>query len=60
MQTAARVLGALLAAATLLAQQRFGEAEFDRWMRELSNWGRWGKDADLVRSEENRQPSDAR
>ena len=43
MQTAARALGALLAAATLLAQQRVGEAEFDQWMRELSNWGKWGK-----------------
>jgi kynurenine formamidase len=23
------------------------EAEFDRWMTELSNWGRWGKDDEL-------------
>src|SRR5690349_12043286 len=88
MQTAGRALGALLAAATLMAQQRVGEAEFDRWMRELSNWGKWGKsdqkgtanlitpakvreaaaqvkegfavslsrDADLVKSEDNRAP----
>jgi kynurenine formamidase len=23
------------------------QAEFDRWMKELSNWGRWGKDDEL-------------
>jgi len=88
MQTAARAFGALVAVATLLAQQRVSEADFDRWMRELSNWGKWGKsdqkgtvnlitpakvreaaaqvkegfavslsrDADLVKSEDNRQP----
>jgi kynurenine formamidase len=43
MQIAVRAMGALLVAFTLLAQQRVSEAEFDRWMHELSNWGKWGK-----------------
>ena len=34
----------LLAAASLAAQPRPATiADFDRWMKELSNWGRWGK-----------------
>ena len=26
---------------------RATEAQLDRWMKELSNWGRWGKDDQL-------------
>src|SRR5437867_1332029 len=38
-------LGALcLFAIVLPAQQRVDKAMLDRWMQELSNWGRWGKD----------------
>ena len=37
-------LALLLWAATLAAQPRPATtANFDRWMKELSNWGRWGK-----------------
>lgn len=41
-----------LAAAVVLAQsgsppRSVTAAEFDRWMSELSNWGRWGKDDEL-------------
>lgn len=28
----------------LLAQDKVDKATVDRWMKELSNWGRWGKD----------------
>ena len=28
----------------LLAQEKVDKATVDRWMKELSNWGRWGKD----------------
>lgn len=28
----------------LLAQEKVDKATIDRWMKELSNWGRWGKD----------------
>ncbi|MDX1981141.1 MAG: cyclase family protein [Bryobacteraceae bacterium] len=35
-----------LAAAAALANppQKLSKADVDRWMKELSNWGRWGKD----------------
>ena len=35
---------ALLASLPLLAQDKTDKATIDRWMKELSNWGRWGKD----------------
>src|SRR5437588_7406916 len=31
----------------LAGQQQADKATLDRWMRELSNWGRWGKDDQL-------------
>ena len=31
----------------LLAQEKVDKATVDRWMKELSNWGRWGKDDQL-------------
>src|SRR3954447_2838981 len=33
---------AIWSALTLSAQQRLDQATFDVWMRELSNWGKWG------------------
>jgi len=38
---------ALLASLPLFAQEKTGKATVDRWMKELSNWGRWGKDDQL-------------
>ena len=38
---------ALLASLPLLAQDKTDKATIDRWMKELSNWGRWGKDDQL-------------
>jgi len=36
----------IVAIATLFAQERpsraVSKADVDRWMKELSNWGRWG------------------
>jgi kynurenine formamidase len=39
----------LLGASWLLAQSnpKMTKADIDRWMKELSNWGRWGKDDEL-------------
>jgi len=38
------VLSLLLLTSSLVAQPRpASSADFDRWMKELSNWGRWGK-----------------
>lgn len=42
----------LLLAAALLAPSQtpspaFTKADFERWMKELSNWGRWGADDEL-------------
>src|ERR1044072_4252075 len=31
----------------LPAQQSVDKATLDKWMQELSNWGRWGKDDQL-------------
>jgi len=44
-----RLVFAILTVLTLAAQQRpaVTEATIDRWMTELSNWGRWGKDDQL-------------
>src|SRR5262245_36463124 len=39
-----RVLALLFGTAMLQAQQPLDKATIDRWMQELSNWGRWGKD----------------
>ncbi len=33
--------------AMLGAEQPVDKAELDRWMQELSNWGRWGKNDQL-------------
>ncbi len=38
---------ALLASLPLLAEEKADKATIDRWMKELSNWGRWGKDDQL-------------
>jgi kynurenine formamidase len=39
-----RLFPALLLSAMILpAQQEVNKATVDRWMQELSNWGRWGK-----------------
>ena len=38
------VLTGLLFPALLRAQEKLDKAAIDRWMKELSNWGRWGKD----------------
>ena len=38
------VLAMCLSAGFLQAQQPTDKASLDRWMQELSNWGRWGKD----------------
>jgi kynurenine formamidase len=35
------------AVARAQAPRAVSQAEFDRWMSELSNWGRWGKDDEL-------------
>ena len=41
-------VAATLFASLLQAQPRPAtQAGFDRWMKELSNWGRWGKDDEL-------------
>jgi kynurenine formamidase len=39
----------VIATVTVVAQQRpaVTEATIDQWMKELSNWGRWGKDDQL-------------
>ncbi len=40
------VIASLLCASTMPAahaQQKLDKAAVDRWMKELSNWGRWGK-----------------
>ena len=43
-----RVLYPVLALAVCLSgQTRLTRSEIDRWMTELSNWGRWGKDDQL-------------
>jgi len=39
-----RLLALCLAAMVLPAQQPVDKVTLDRWMQELSNWGRWGKD----------------
>ena len=31
----------------LAAKHRLSKADIDRWMTELSNWGRWGKEDQL-------------
>lgn len=43
------IIAALSALAMLQGQQRprVTEATVDQWMKELSNWGRWGKDDQL-------------
>jgi kynurenine formamidase len=43
------VIPILLTLGSLSAQppRPVSQAEFDRWMTELSNWGRWGKDDEL-------------
>jgi kynurenine formamidase len=38
------LLTGLLSPALLRAQEKLDKAAIDRWMKELSNWGRWGKD----------------
>jgi kynurenine formamidase len=40
-------LGLCLGAILLPAQQPVDRATLDRWMQELSNWARWGKDDQL-------------
>jgi hypothetical protein len=40
------VIASLLCASTMPPahpQQKLDKATVDRWMKELSNWGRWGK-----------------
>ena len=39
-----RLLALCLAAMVLPAQQPVDKVTLDRWMQDLSNWGRWGKD----------------
>ena len=39
-----RLIAILIAVVLLPAQQPLDKAALDRWMQELSNWGRWGKD----------------
>jgi hypothetical protein len=42
------ILTFLVLASSLIAQTRPATtADFDRWMKELSNWGRWGKADEL-------------
>ena len=43
------LIGASMAAAAHAQEQRstYDQALVDRWMTELSNWGRWGKDDEL-------------
>ena len=41
---AAAVSCLLWLASSVAAQQPFTMQQVDRWMSELSNWGRWGKD----------------
>lgn len=42
-----RALFAALAAGPAFAQPKADKALVDRWMKELSNWGRWGKEDQL-------------
>ncbi len=37
----------LLQSSASTAPEPVSKAEFDRWMQEISNWGRWGKDDQL-------------
>ena len=39
-----RLVALCLAAMVLPAQQPVDKVALDRWMQDLSNWGRWGKD----------------
>ena len=41
------LLTSLVYPTLLPAQQKLDKATIDRWMKELSNWGRWGKDDQL-------------
>ena len=41
------ILALCLGAITAPAQQPVDNATLERWMQELSNWGRWGKDDQL-------------
>jgi kynurenine formamidase len=52
--------GAQQAPAQKAGENRVTEAQLDRWMQELSNWGRWGKDdllgaANTITPEKRRQ-----
>ena len=38
------LLTGLLSPALLRAQEKVDKSTVDRWMKELSNWGRWGKE----------------
>src|ERR1043166_902026 len=38
---------ALVIGVVFAAEQPVDKATLDRWMQELSNWGRWGKDDQL-------------
>lgn len=42
--TTRRTLLTALAGLPLCGQEKVDKATIDRWMKELSNWGRWGKD----------------
>src|SRR6266481_315102 len=41
------VLGAAPCRSAETAPARVTAAEFDRWISDISNWGRWGKDDEL-------------
>jgi hypothetical protein len=38
----------LTSALPAASQQKVDKATIDQWMKELSNWGRWGKDDQLA------------
>ena len=43
------IISLFITASSLIAQSdhKMTKADVDRWMTELSNWGRWGKDDQL-------------
>src|SRR5688500_1117190 len=42
MKTSTALLCVMIFCASTSAQQKVDKATIDKWMKELSNWGRWG------------------
>ena len=41
------VMLVLVTSQTIASPEKVSRADYDRWMTEISNWGRWGKDDEL-------------